>query len=99
MRRVQLALIEREDFDILYERAEAESSLIGRVFWWTPRAVLICEFLDLRSQFLLWSCNTSLCVDAIEIQLTLNCIALNLPAEYPTRVPTPPLEESALVWN
>ena len=50
MRRVQLALIEREDFDILYERAEAESSLIGRVFWWTPRAVLICEFLDLRSR-------------------------------------------------
>lgn len=99
MRRVQLGLIDNPNFDSLHARAQAESTLLGVVLWWTPEAVLMCELLDLKSRNLFWCCNSSLCVGSIEIQLTLNCIALNLPASYPTRVPTPPLEEVDRAWN
>ena len=94
MRRVQLTLIESCNFDIQYAFAEQQSNLIGLVFWWTPRAVLVCEFLDVTSRFRLWQCNCSLLVDSIEIQFSLNRSILGLPADFPTRVPTPPLEEA-----
>ena len=94
MRRVQLTLIESVNFDIRYAFAEQQSNLLGVVFWWTPRAVLVCEFLDLTSRFRLWQCNCSLLVDSIEIQYSLNRSVLGLPADFPTRVPTPPLEEA-----
>ena len=94
MRRVQLKLIESENFDIQYTFAERQSKLLGVVFWWTPRSVLVCEFLDLTSRLRLWQCNCSLVVDSIEIQYSLNRSVLGLPADFPTRVPTPPLEEA-----
>ena len=94
MRRVQLTLIESDIFDIQYAFAEQQSNLLGVVFWWTPRSVLVCEFLDLTSRFRLWQCNCSLLVDSIEVQYSLNRSVLGLPADFPTRVPTPPLEEA-----
>jgi len=99
MRRVQLSLIENSNFDIAYSRAIAESSLLGDILWWTPRAILICQFLDRESHFALWICNTTICVDSIDILSGLNCIALQLPVSFPTRVPTPPIEDVGEAWN
>ena len=99
MRRVQLSLIESQDFDIQYTSAELQSELLGSVFWWTPNSVLVCEFLDVKSRFCLWICNSSLIVDSIEISYSLNRSALGLSADFPTRVPTPPVGEPLSVWN
>ena len=99
MRRVQLSLIESQNFDFQYNFAESQSELLGSVFWWTPNLVLVCDFLDVKSRFCLWSCNSSLIVDSIEISYSLNRSALGLPADFPTRVPTPPVGEPLTVWN
>ena len=72
MRRVQLALIEDPNFGTAYSFAESKSDLLGVIFWWTPRQVAVCAFLDIRSRVALWSCNSSLLVDSIEVQLSLS---------------------------
>lgn len=99
MRRVQLSLIENPNFDTAYSFAEQKSQLLGIIFWWAPRQVAICAFLDTKSLTALWSCNSSLLVDSIEIRLCLTNLAVGLPQDYPTRVPTPPVETAAEVWN
>ena len=90
MRRVQLSLIEDPNFDTAYSFAEQKSQLLGIIFWWTPRQVAVCAFLDTKSLAALWSCNSSLLVDSIEIRLSLTNSAIGLPQDCPTRVPTPP---------
>jgi len=98
MRRVQLALIEDPNFGTAYSFAESKSDLLGVIFWWTPRQVAVCAFLDIRSRVALWSCNSSLLVDSIEVQLSLSNLSIGLPANFPTRVPTPPLEIAEDAW-
>ena len=98
MRRVQLALIEDPNFGTAYSFAESKSDLLGVIFWWTPRQVAVCAFLDNRSRLALWSCNSSLLVDSIEVQLSLSNLSIGLPANFPTRVPTPPLETAEDAW-
>jgi len=99
MRRVQLSLIENSNFDTAYSFAEQKSRVLGSIFWWTPRQVAICAFLDKKSLIALWICNSSLLVDSIEVGLSLTNLAEGLPQDYPTRVPTPPVETAAEVRN
>ena len=54
MRRVQLALIEDPNFGTAYSFAESKSDLLGVIFWWTPRQVAVCAFLDIKSRVALW---------------------------------------------
>ena len=89
----------RPKFGTAYSFAENKSKLLGVIFWWTPRQVAVCAFLDTRSRAALWICNSSLLVDSIEVQLSRSNLSIGLPSNFPTRVPTPPLESAEEVWN